>query len=124
MAFPSLPDCPSCSAPTTEDELSQFGMCSQCKVRRFQSALPGETGEASFWVRPPPLFVDVRTLIVARSRFLGGDRRKIVFFVVDWQDGQLTAHETRCVDTYYVARRPAWLALARLPDSPSPTPTL
>lgn len=32
VTFPSLPDCPCCSTPTMEDELSQFGMCSQCKV--------------------------------------------------------------------------------------------
>lgn len=35
VTFPSLPDCPLCSTPTMEDELSQFGMCSQCKVERF-----------------------------------------------------------------------------------------
>lgn len=33
VTFPSLPDCPCCSTPTMEDELSQFGMCSQCKVK-------------------------------------------------------------------------------------------
>lgn len=32
ISFPTLPDCPLCSAPTIEDELSQFGMCSQCRV--------------------------------------------------------------------------------------------
>ncbi|CAM9744168.1 unnamed protein product, partial [Hapterophycus canaliculatus] len=31
VTFPSLPDCPRCSTPTIEEELSQFGMCSQCK---------------------------------------------------------------------------------------------
>eukprot|EP00903_Cladosiphon_okamuranus_P011300 g10655.t1 len=66
VTFPSLPDCPRCSTPTAEDELSQFGMCSQCKGLEISSkAYSGpqaaskytyDNGDAPFsasWSVPP-----------------------------------------------------------------------
>ncbi|CAM9463272.1 unnamed protein product [Scytosiphon promiscuus] len=68
VTFPSLPDCPRCSTPTIEDELSQFGMCSQCKAQEISSkAYNGpqapskytyDNGDAPFsgsWLSPMPV---------------------------------------------------------------------
>ncbi|CAM9741201.1 unnamed protein product [Ectocarpus fasciculatus] len=67
ITFPSLPDCPCCSMPTPEDELSRFGMCSQCKALEISSkAYAGpqmaskytyDNGDAPFsssWTSPTP----------------------------------------------------------------------
>ncbi|CAB1111382.1 unnamed protein product [Ectocarpus sp. CCAP 1310/34] len=67
ITFPSLPDCPRCSMPTTEDELSRFDMCSQCKAQDISSkAYAGpqmaskytyDNGDAPFsssWTSPGP----------------------------------------------------------------------
>ncbi|CAN0560964.1 unnamed protein product, partial [Ectocarpus sp. 12 AP-2014] len=67
ITFPSLPDCPRCSMPTTEDELSRFEMCSQCKAQEISSkAYAGpqmaskytfDNGDAPFsssWTSPGP----------------------------------------------------------------------
>ena len=53
VTFPSLPDCPRCATPTVEDELKQFGMCSQCKVNAMFS-------RGSFWKRLLLLLHEIR----------------------------------------------------------------
>ncbi|CAM9679444.1 unnamed protein product [Ectocarpus sp. 8 AP-2014] len=67
ITFPSLPDCPRCSMPTTEDELSRFEMCSQCKAQeitpkayagpQMASKYTYDNGDAPFsssWTSPVP----------------------------------------------------------------------